>query len=110
MQRREFLDGSAALPSWGKLGLANQLPSDLWITRAIGFDVVSRRPKLVGKNSRLDVYGETARDRMLRLQTNMGVEGIGNCRAPEDAVAKLIGKNPFDFFQRDKIRNFVLKM
>lgn len=85
----------------GRLGVADELPRDLRITRAVGFNVRSRRPKLVGKNSRLDVHGDSAVDRMLRLYTNLGVEAVGNCRADEAAVAKLLGENPLQSYQSD---------
>jgi L-alanine-DL-glutamate epimerase-like enolase superfamily enzyme len=69
----------------------------LRITRIVGFDLISTRPKLVGKNSRLDVHGRQATDRMVRLFTNTDVEGIGNCRAAKETLAQLLGRNPFDF-------------
>ena len=98
MKRREFLFavGAGVLPRWT---WAEDLPDDLKITRVVGFDLVSERPKLVGKNSRLDVHGRRATDRMVRLYTNAGIEGIGNCRAGKEAVALLLGKNPFQFYR-----------
>lgn len=100
MRRREFLAstvGAALLPA--RL-LAGQLPRDVKITRIVGFDLLTRRPKLVGKNSRLDVHGDRARDRMIRLVTNLGVEGLGNCWQSKQVLASLLGKNPFDFISR----------
>ncbi len=78
---------------------AADLPRDIRITRAVGFRLLSRRSKIAGKNARLDVHGDRATDRMVRLETNAGVEGIGNCRANKDRVAKLIGTNPFDLYR-----------
>lgn len=101
MTRRKFLTlcGSLAacklMPSWA---WAADLPRDAKITRIIGFDLESKRPKVCGKNSRLDVHGDRGRDRMVRLVTNAGQEGIGNCRASQATLATLLGKNPFDFF------------
>jgi len=80
----------------------DEIPGDLKVTRAVGFDLVSTRPKLVGKNSRIGVHGTRARDRMVRLYTNNGIEGIGNCRASKEQVAHLLGKNPFDYYQRQE--------
>jgi len=99
MRRREFLQAVAgtiflSLASWAK-----QVQPDLRITRVVGFDLKSKRPKLIGKNSRLDVHGRWATDRMVRLFTNMGVEGIGNCRANKEQLAQLLRKNPFEFYQ-----------
>jgi L-alanine-DL-glutamate epimerase-like enolase superfamily enzyme len=81
---------------------AADAPTDVRIVRAVGFDVPCRRSKVAGRNARLDVHGDRATDRMLRLYTNAGVEGIGNCRADKDAVAQLIGKNPLELFRRDE--------
>ncbi|MCK4293372.1 MAG: mandelate racemase/muconate lactonizing enzyme family protein [Planctomycetes bacterium] len=99
MRRREFLKvaaGAMVLPAWTR---AEEGPRDIKVTRIVGFDLVSDRPKLVGKNSRLGIHGRQARDRMVRLFTNAGVEGIGNCRASAEALGQLLGKNPFDFYQ-----------
>ncbi|MCX6905076.1 MAG: mandelate racemase/muconate lactonizing enzyme family protein [Verrucomicrobia bacterium] len=104
MNRREFLSvcgglsATAFTPAWTP---AAQPPQDIKITRIVGFDLLSKRPKLVGKNSRLDVHGDQAGDRMVRVFTNTGLEGIGNCRAPEETLASLLGRNPFDFFKAD---------
>ncbi len=98
MRRREFLKaaaGTVLLPSWA---WAKEIPRDFKITRVVGFDLVSERSKLAGKNSRRDVHGRRATDRMVRLFTNAGLEGIGNCRASQEALSQLLGKNPFDFY------------
>lgn len=99
MRRREFLKAIAAGAWVSAASWAQAPPNDIRITRIVGFDLVSERPKLVGKNSRLDVHGQRATDRMVRLYTNAGIEGIGNCRAEQAALAKLLGKNPFEFYQ-----------
>ena len=104
MWRRVFLKaavGTVLLPLWG---WAKDAPRDLRITRIVGFDLESYRPKLVGKNSRLGVHGKRATDRMVRLFTNAEVEGIGNCRASKDQLGQLLGKNPFDFYEAAKRR------
>jgi len=109
MNRREFLQAAGAMVS-GPACLAALVcgrswaatpPNDIKITRIVGFDLVSDRPKLVGKNSRLDVHGRQATDRMVRLYTNADIEGIGNCRAEEAALAQLLGKNPFDLYHAE---------
>lgn len=104
MKRREFLSlcgvaGAAAL--WPRWSWAADLPRDVKTTRIVGFDLVSKRPKLVGKNSRLGVHGDSATDRMVRLYTNSGLEGLGLCRSKEAALSSLLGKNPFDYYQRE---------
>ena len=105
LTRREFLATSAGLAAsalWPRWACAADLPRDIKITRIVGFDLASKRIKTAGKNSRLDVHGERASDRMVRLFTNAGLEGLGNCRANEAALASLLGKNPFDSFQREE--------
>lgn len=99
MRRREFIQAAASTLLLPPCTWAKEAPSDLRITRITGFDLIGTRPKLVGKNSRLDVHGRQATDRMVRLFTNAGVEGIGNCRAGQETLGQLLGKNPFDFYE-----------
>jgi L-alanine-DL-glutamate epimerase-like enolase superfamily enzyme len=99
MRRREFIQVAASALLLPPPTRAREASSDLTITRIIGFDLIGTRPKLVGKNSRLDVHGRQATDRMVRLCTNTGVEGIGNCRAGKEMLGQLLGKNPFDFYE-----------
>lgn len=103
MYRRDFLTASAAV-LFARTVRAAEAPSDTKITRVVGFNLTSRRNKLAGKNARLDVHGDRGHDRMLRIYTNAGVEGLGNCAAGKEAAAKLLGKNPLDFFQSDERR------
>jgi L-alanine-DL-glutamate epimerase-like enolase superfamily enzyme len=104
MRRREFLSVFAASALLSRAVRTADLPRDLKVTRVIGFDVVSQRSKIAGKNSRLDVHGDNATDRMLRIDTNMGLTGIGNCRADEAAGAQLLGKKPFDLYREAETR------
>ncbi len=102
MQRRNFLtlcSGLAATSLLSRRVWAAELPRDLRITRIVGFDLPSKRCKFCGRNSRLDVHGDRASDAMVRIFTNAGLEGLGNCRANDTALRSLLGKNPFDFFQ-----------
>src|SRR5206468_9867344 len=86
MQRREFLYLTAAAIS--QFAFARDLPRDVKIVRITAFDLVSRRPKFVGKNARLDDHGDTARDRLVILSASDGSEGFGCCRAPEKSFAE----------------------
>ncbi len=101
MKRRDFLAGFAAASLLSRAVRAEELPDDLRVTRVTGFNVVSQRSKVAGKNSRLDVHGDKATDRMLRIETNQGLTGVGNCRADEEAAAKLLGQHPFAGYQSD---------
>ena len=98
MKRRQFLAAAGGIVLSPLLALAEKISLDVKITRIVGFDLPSRRPKLIGKNSRLDVHGITSSDRMVRLYTNAGVEAIGNCRARQEALSGLLGQNPFSFY------------
>lgn len=97
MQRRNFLATAAALYASTLEGA--ELPNDVRITRVVGFNVTSRRNKLAGKNARLDVHGDRGRDRMVRIYTNAGLEGVGNCAISKEPATALLGKNPLDFYQ-----------
>ena len=102
MRRRDFLTAAARAALLPRLLRAQQPPRDIKVTRIVGFDLYTRRPKLVGKNSRLGVHGHRARDRMVRIFTDAGVEGLGNCRLGRDELARLLGKNPFDCLDPSK--------
>ena len=109
MKRRDFLLACTGAALFERAVRAEKyeqagLPSDVRITRVVGFNVESRRSKIAGKNSRLDVHGDRATDRMLRIFTNSGLEGVGNCRAERDEAAALLGRNPFDLYQPDHNR------
>jgi L-alanine-DL-glutamate epimerase-like enolase superfamily enzyme len=100
MNRRRFLTiggGALAALRFPRWAWAGDVPKDIKITRIVGFDLVSPRPKLVGNNSRLGVHGDHTTDRMVRLSTNAGIEGLGHCRASEEALGALLGKSPLDF-------------
>jgi L-alanine-DL-glutamate epimerase-like enolase superfamily enzyme len=101
MRRREFLAGLAGM-TLAHIVRAQDVPKDIRVTRVVGFDLVSQRSKVAGKNARLDVHGDRATDRMLRIHTNAGLEGIGNCRSDEKAAAQLVGKDPFDLYRGEE--------
>ena len=103
MHRRKFIAAAAAALSAATLR-ASELPDDMHITRVVGFDLTSRRNKLAGKNARLDVHGDRGHDRMLRIYTNAGLEGIGNSGISAETAAGLLGKNPFGFHQPSQRR------
>jgi len=99
MERRTFLKAMAAGAGLGLRAFAEQMPADIKITRIVGFDLVSDRPKPIGKNSHLDVHGAQTRDRMVRLFTNAGLDGIGNCRAAEQQLGGLLGRHPLGYYR-----------
>lgn len=110
MKRREFLERTLAVTAatCGGTALNRSIAAaaddltDVKITRVVGFDLLTRRDKLIGRNSRLDVHGDRSMDRMIRIYTNVGVEGLGPCRSEKKDVAKLLGQNPLSLFDRDE--------
>jgi L-alanine-DL-glutamate epimerase-like enolase superfamily enzyme len=111
MNRRQFLATTGAVAASGLLtsaSMADEIPPDIRIKRIVGFDLTSRRPKMVGKNSRLDVHGDSATDAMVRIYTNSGLEGLGNCRRPEAELAPILGKRLIDLYDPSTTRVTVL--
>lgn len=104
MKRRDLLLSLAAGVLSNRLARAAEPLSELKITRVVGFDLVSQRSKVAGKNSHLNVHGDRATDRMLRVFTNQSVEGIGNLVVDRRQVSKLLGKSVADLFITDERR------
>jgi L-alanine-DL-glutamate epimerase-like enolase superfamily enzyme len=101
IDRRSFLSAaaaSAAALAGPRFAWAEAIPADVRIARIIGFDLPSRRNKVAGKNSRLDVHGDAANDRMVRVVTTDGIEGLGNSRADQKELAALLGRPLADCF------------
>ncbi len=98
MHRRQFLGAVGASALLGQVARAESLPSHLKITRIVSFDLHTRRSKLAGKNAQRGVHGNTSRDRMARLFTNVGVEALGRCWKDKESLGALLGKNPFQDF------------
>lgn len=99
MNRRTFLQqstiiGAAAATCWPATNCTAAAKPDkkIKITRVIGFVLRTRRSKIAGRNSRLDVHGDRSGDRMLWIKTDKGLDGLGACRANKTAAAKLLGK------------------
>ena len=96
MNRREFVQAAASLAAGARLlateraGVADDLRK-FKIARITGFPHVCRRPKLVGKNSHLDVHGWETRENVLRIATDQGVEGVGVGRTTPEKASALIG-------------------
>lgn len=112
VNRRQFIVGcasstvAAAAAAWARCApLAGPWNTDVRIVRVVGFDLRCKRNKVAGKNSRLDVHGDSAVDAAVRIYTNVeGVEGFGICRSSKEKLAELLGRNPLDFFDADARR------
>ena len=103
MTRRKFLQttaaSAAALTAGRAFAAAAEGVGDATITAATGYRVRFHRPKMVGKNSRLDVHGDGGSETFLRLHTDRGTSGVGWCPATKDQAAKLIGTRVGDRFR-----------
>lgn len=96
MNRREFLQVGTALLLGTPMVRASDHPKtdDLKrfkITKITGFRHVCPRPKLIGKNSHLDVHGRQTADNVLRIVTDQGIEGIGIGTTTPEAARRLLG-------------------
>ena len=103
MTRRKFLTSAAvsaaALAATGPLLAAVEDVGDATITAATGYRVRFHRPKMIGKNSRLDVHGDGGTETFLRLQTDRGASGVGWCPANKEQAARLLGTRVGDRFR-----------
>ncbi len=87
-----------------KISKDSVFQDDIQITRIICFNLTSHRIKMVGNNAVGGVHGNTTKERVVRLFTNTGIEGIGRCYSPQQVLVSLLGRNPFDYYQPDQIR------
>lgn len=102
MNRRDFL--SAALGSCASVALAADPPKaddlkKVKITKLTSFAHVCPRPKLVGKNSRLDVHGQQTRENVLRIATDQGIEGVGIGTTSQENARKLLGHTLAEYWK-----------
>jgi L-alanine-DL-glutamate epimerase-like enolase superfamily enzyme len=101
MRRRDFLAGAAGAAVLADWSWARDAPRDVKITRVVSVELKSRRPKHIGKNAYRHDHGYDAYERCLRVYTNAGVDGFGTCASGANECVRLLGKNPFDFFDAD---------
>jgi L-alanine-DL-glutamate epimerase-like enolase superfamily enzyme len=119
MNRRQALRGIAALASTAAWDMTGGNPMgcgdppaglpadfadlghDVRITAVTGFRLVSNRPKLVGKNSHLDVHGRTGSDFVWLVETSAGVQGIGVGPDNAETAMAVLGKKPTDYYRLD---------
>lgn len=97
MKRRDFLKLSGGMflmfPLSSCTYLSIKIPPGIRIIRVVGFDIYCQRNKLAGRNAVRGVHGSQARDQMIRIYTNAGVDGIGHSRADAKAAAQILGKS-----------------
>ena len=73
--------------------------SDIKITRISKYTLASERWKIVGKNSHGGVHGKDAKDQVLRIETDAGLEGVGFSRVEKEQAALLLGKDPLSYYK-----------
>jgi D-galactarolactone cycloisomerase len=107
MDRRQFLRAAVAplaLPI-GSAVAPDQAIDDLkkhTIIRVVGFKHTARRPHVAGKNAWLGVHGDVATEDVLRIATDVGVEGIGAGSTSPDLARMLLGRT-LDTFWKPRI-------
>src|SRR5262249_13421209 len=106
MNRRDFVQAAAVLLGKEALGTAREprVADELKrfkITKITGFRHVCPRPKLVGKNSQLDVHGRQTVENVLRIATNQGIEGIGIGSAKPESARQLLGHTLDEYWKPD---------
>ena len=108
MNRRSFLRNTIAAVAGGTMiqqlavAAVERVERDVRITGVKAYDVRFHRPKMVGKNARLDVHGDSGGERFLELSTSAGVTGVGWANADEATAAKMLGSRPADWFKADR--------
>ncbi len=107
MQRRQFLILAAATAVTSVVR-AEAARDDITITRITGYDLLTRRVKLVGKNARLGDHGDRSRDRVVVLHASDGSEGMGCCHANEKQLGPLLGKSTRELLDAQTNRVAVL--
>ena len=96
MNRREFIQAGASLVAADRLLATEKIHETgelkkFKITQITGFRHVCRRPRLVGKNSHLDIHGWETRDNVLRIATDQGISGVGVGIATPEKARTLLG-------------------
>jgi L-alanine-DL-glutamate epimerase-like enolase superfamily enzyme len=101
MDRRAFLVAAAAPLVLGEPAAAIRLDElkNFKITKITGFRHVCQRPKLVGKNARLDLHGNQTSDNILRIATDQGIEGLGVGSTKPEIAKQLIGRTLDEYWK-----------
>jgi L-alanine-DL-glutamate epimerase-like enolase superfamily enzyme len=73
---------------------------DILVTCVVGFTHVARRRKLIGKNAKKDVHGDEAVDKVLRIYTSEGLDGVGFGNVTVHEAEGLVGLSLADLWQR----------
>ena len=99
MKRREFLHAALVPLVAPRFADGLAVLKKYTINRVSGFRHEAQRPHVAGKNSHLDVHGATTSDSVLRIGTNVGVEGIGVGSASPGEARALLGRSLAEFWK-----------
>ncbi|MCZ6636447.1 MAG: hypothetical protein O7G87_23855 [bacterium] len=76
--------------------------SDLLSDRIVKIEKITlkiRRPRLIGRNAKAGIHGDTVTDPVVRLHTESGTVGIGWSRLSREDAEALLGKPLSDLFR-----------
>ncbi len=106
--RRGFVELAGAALATGVPGFSSLLaPPRAWlpsgssgvrIVRISRFYLEFPRWKHVGRNAQLEDHGLYARDSLVRIETDAGIDGFGQSRASEAEARQLLGRDPLSFY------------
>jgi D-galactarolactone cycloisomerase len=79
--------------------------SGVRIVRVSRFFLEFPRWKYVGSNAQVEGHGFYARDSVLRIETDAGIDGFGPSRISEAEARQLLGRDPLDFYADRELRS-----
>ncbi len=74
------------------------IPKNVTITAAGGVTLEGTRPRVIGRNARLPVHGQTVNEPVVQLHTDAGVSGWGWSPATRDDAQRLVGQKLREVF------------
>ncbi len=74
------------------------IPTNVTITGAAGATLEGTRPRVIGRNARLPVHGQTVSEPVVRLYTDAGVSGWGWSPAKPEDAQRLVGRKLHEVF------------
>lgn len=110
LNRRHFIQRLALLGGVSMVlpfGCKESIPNDIRISRIVQFTFKGKRPKFVGKNSRLDDHTEFGRDKGILVFTDNGLVGIGTYWGDRNSMQAFLGKSLLDWYNEAE-KKFVL--
>jgi L-alanine-DL-glutamate epimerase-like enolase superfamily enzyme len=102
LSRRSFLAGAAAAvlaAGFGDCRLRSGCSAGPRIRRVSSYALEAPRWKPIGRNARAEDHGRVAKDTLLRIETDAGVEGIGPSWGTRRQAAGLLGRRPLELYR-----------